>query len=63
MNMPRSGIRGFFEILMPGIFLLINLFFFLFLITPADPNSDLHKLTSGLLANSTYSIAILLSFG
>jgi quercetin dioxygenase-like cupin family protein len=63
MDFPSSGARGFFEILMPGVFLLINLLIFVFcpLLGFADTSAreELFKSLSG----NAYSLAFLICFG
>jgi len=65
MNLPTSNIRGFFEILMPGIFLLINIFITLYLliifVIPEAEKTNI--LLLGILKSPSLVLAILLVFG
>lgn len=63
MELPKSGTRGFFEILMPGVFLLLNMLgtFGLLMVTITDENQQ--KAVREFLISPTYALSLILSFG
>jgi quercetin dioxygenase-like cupin family protein len=63
MDLPKSGARGFFEILMPGVFLLLNLLgtFGLLMATLADEPQQ--KAAREFLIDPAYALALILSLG
>jgi hypothetical protein len=63
MDLPKSGAKCFFEILMPGVFLLLNMLgtFGLFMVTLAD--SDRQRAVHEFLVAPTYALALILSLG
>lgn len=63
MNFPKSGVRGFFEILMPGVFLLLNLLGTLCLLVVTLGNVDQQMAVRTFAASETYSLSLLLCLG
>lgn len=65
MNIPASTTRGFFEILMPGIFLVLNIALAAYLLTSAIAPQLLLKINSAIkyCANPAVAISLLVIFG
>lgn len=63
MSFPKSGVRGFFEILMPGVFLLLNLLGTFGLLVATLGNTDQQAALRAFAASETYSLSLLLCLG
>ena len=63
MDLPKSGARNFFEILMPGVFLLLNLLGTFALLMVALADAGRLVIVREFLANTTMALALILSLG
>ncbi len=59
----KSSTRGLFEILMPGVFLLLNLLLTFFLLLKIVADAKTQNEILGFLSNPAYAVSLLLSFG
>ncbi len=63
MDFPKSGVKGFFEILMPGVFLLLNLLGTLGLLMMAFATQEQRDAALKFVTSQTYALSLILSFG
>ena len=63
MDFPKSAARGFFERLMPGVFVLVNILVTFGVFMSAFGTEHLQEETRLFLMNPSYALALTLSFG